>query len=71
MIDWEAIQDECNTAAKRVMAFKRRATRKGAHSRSRMPVEAIARKWGIAAGTPEWTRLDVMAGAALLSDVGA
>ena len=69
VLDWNAIQSECNAEAARVHRWKVQACSNGTHSRAEYRLETIAQRWGIRPRSDEWTRLDLMAGAAILATI--
>jgi len=68
-LDWDTIQKECEDEAARVRQHWRQARQRGKRSRAKASINSIAKRWGIVRGTPEWHRLDVMGGCALLNTV--
>jgi len=69
VLDWDAIQSECNAEAARVYQWQVRACSSGKHSRADYRLETIAQRWGIRRGSDDWRRLDVMAGMAMLATI--
>jgi len=72
VLDWDAIQAECNAEAARVYRWQVQACSNGKHSRATYRLEAIAQRWGIRPRSEEWKRLDLtMAGAAMSATINS
>ena len=71
VLDWNAIQCECEAEAARVHRWQCRACSRGKYSRAEYRLEAIAERWGIRRGSDDWRRLDVMAGMAMFATINS